>query len=153
RAPRRGARAAHWPPRSGSESGLAPCQGAGHLLRRYPEVAAPQNPPATSGYPLSILRIDQRAAESCRGFSFSAFLGGSLRLCVDCSFQDEPKNSSRLILMRFQDEPNSGRVGAWQDHAGLIHSSLSGRKSPPLSPPPSNLSDNVRRCCCRPCSG
>ena len=33
-----------------------------------------------------------------------------------------------LILIRFQDEPNSGRVGAWQDHAGLIHSSLSGRK-------------------------
>src|ERR1039458_10231302 len=38
----------------------------------------------------------QRNAESRRGFSFSAFLGGSLRLCVDCSFQDEPKNSSRL---------------------------------------------------------
>ena len=33
-----------------------------------------------------------------------------------------------LILIRFQDEANSGRVGAWQDHAGLIHSSLSGRK-------------------------
>ena len=33
----------------------------------------------------------------------------------------------RLILMRFQDEPNSGRVSAWQDHAGLIHSLLSGR--------------------------
>jgi hypothetical protein len=33
-----------------------------------------------------------------------------------------------LILIRFQDEPNSGRVGAWQDHAGLIHSPLSGRK-------------------------
>ena len=96
RAPRRGARAAQWPPRTGSESGLAPCQGAGHLLRRYPEVAAPQNPPATSGYPLSTLRVDQRAAESRRGFLFSAFLGGSLRLCVDCSFQDEPKNSSRL---------------------------------------------------------
>jgi hypothetical protein len=28
---------------------------------------------------------------------------------------------SLLILTRFQDEPNSGRVGAWQDHAGLIH--------------------------------
>ena len=32
-----------------------------------------------------------------------------------------------LILMRFQDEPNSGRVSAWQDHAELIHSLLSGR--------------------------
>ena len=32
-----------------------------------------------------------------------------------------------LILIRFQDEPNSGRVAAWQDHAGLIHSLLSGR--------------------------
>ena len=32
-----------------------------------------------------------------------------------------------LILIRFQDEPNSGRVLAWQDHAGLIHSLLSGR--------------------------
>ena len=32
-----------------------------------------------------------------------------------------------LILIRFQDEPNSGRVSAWQDHAGLIHSLLSGR--------------------------
>jgi hypothetical protein len=38
------------------------------------------------------------------------------------------KNIYRLILMRFQDEPNSGRVSAWQDHAGLIHSLLSGRK-------------------------
>jgi hypothetical protein len=36
--------------------------------------------------------------------------------------------ASLLILIRFQDEPNGGRVGAWQDHAGLIHSSLSGRK-------------------------
>jgi hypothetical protein len=26
-----------------------------------------------------------------------------------------------LILIRFQDDPNSGRVSAWQDHAGLIH--------------------------------
>jgi CRISPR-associated protein Cas1 len=32
-----------------------------------------------------------------------------------------------LILIRFQDEPNSGRVLAWQDHAGLIHSLLSVR--------------------------
>jgi hypothetical protein len=32
-----------------------------------------------------------------------------------------------LILMRFQDEPNSARVSAWQDHAGLIPSLLSGR--------------------------
>ena len=35
--------------------------------------------------------------------------------------------SRLLILMRFQDEPNSGKVTAWQDHAGLIHSLLSGR--------------------------
>ena len=27
-----------------------------------------------------------------------------------------------LILIRFQDESNSGRVSAWRDHAGLIHS-------------------------------
>jgi hypothetical protein len=33
-----------------------------------------------------------------------------------------------LILIRFQDETNSGRVAAWQDHAGLIQSSFSGRK-------------------------
>src|ERR1035437_1388999 len=58
-----------------------------------------------------------------------------------------------LILMRFQDEPNSGRVSAWQDHAGLIHSWLSGRNCPPPSPPLSNPCDNVRRCCCRRCSG
>ena len=32
-----------------------------------------------------------------------------------------------LILIRFQDEPNSGRVSAWQVHAGLIHSLFSGR--------------------------
>ena len=32
-----------------------------------------------------------------------------------------------VILIRFQDETNSGRVWAWQDHAGLIHSLLSGR--------------------------
>jgi hypothetical protein len=38
----------------------------------------------------------RRLAEIRRGFFFSAFLRGSLRLCVDCSFQDEPKNSSRL---------------------------------------------------------
>ena len=42
--------------------------------------------------------------------------------------QPEPELQLLLILIRFQDEPNSGRVGAWQDHAGLIHSSLSGRK-------------------------
>ena len=35
--------------------------------------------------------------------------------------------ADRLILIRFQDEPNSGRVSAWQDHAGLIHSLFSGR--------------------------
>ncbi len=29
----------------------------------------------------------------------------------------------QLILIRFQDEPNSGRVVAWQDHVGLIQSS------------------------------
>ena len=28
-----------------------------------------------------------------------------------------------LILVRFQDETNCGRVLAWDDHAGLIHSS------------------------------
>jgi hypothetical protein len=32
-----------------------------------------------------------------------------------------------VILIRFQDEPNGGRVSAWQDHAGLIRSLLSGR--------------------------
>ena len=32
-----------------------------------------------------------------------------------------------LIPIRFQDEPNSGSVSAWQDHAGLIHSLLSRR--------------------------
>ena len=47
---------------------------------------------------------------------------------------DQPMDGAKgdrpnlLILIRFQDEPNSGRVSAWQDHAGLIHSSLSGRK-------------------------
>jgi prepilin-type N-terminal cleavage/methylation domain-containing protein len=29
----------------------------------------------------------------------------------------------RIILIRFQDETNSGRVLAWQDHVRLIHSS------------------------------
>ena len=28
-----------------------------------------------------------------------------------------------FILIRFQDETNSGRVPTWQDHVGLIHSS------------------------------
>ena len=42
--------------------------------------------------------------------------------------QGLPSGGAVLILIRFQDEANSGRVGAWQDHAGLIHSSLSGRK-------------------------
>lgn len=32
-----------------------------------------------------------------------------------------------LIPMRFQDETNSGRVSAWQDPVGLIHSSSSAR--------------------------
>jgi hypothetical protein len=27
-----------------------------------------------------------------------------------------------LILIRFQDETKGGKVRAWQDHAGLIHS-------------------------------
>jgi hypothetical protein len=41
--------------------------------------------------------------------------------------QDTYLGKTLLILIRFQDEPNSGRVSAWQDHAGLIHSLLSGR--------------------------
>ena len=28
-------------------------------------------------------------------------------------------NISLLILIRFQDEPNDGRVEAWEDHGGL----------------------------------
>jgi hypothetical protein len=43
------------------------------------------------------------------------------------SFGLARKVDRHLILMRFQDEPNSGKVTAWQDHAGLIHSLLSGR--------------------------
>src|ERR1035437_5831611 len=35
-----------------------PFRGAGHLLRCYPEVAAPE-PEATSGYPLATLRVDR----------------------------------------------------------------------------------------------
>ena len=31
--------------------------------------------------------------------------------------------ASIFIIIRFQDEPNSGRIAGWQDHAGLIHSS------------------------------
>src|ERR1035437_6056643 len=57
-----------------------------------------------------------------------------------------------LILIHFQDEPKSGSVSAWQEHAGLIHSLLSGRNRPPSSPPLSNPCDNVRRCCCWHCS-
>ena len=38
----------------------------------------------------------QRNAEKRREEELSANLCESLRLCVDCFFQDEPKNSSRL---------------------------------------------------------
>src|ERR1035437_5009450 len=54
RAPRRGAR---------SNPDVLPlwhpCRGAGHLLGRYPEVAALRKPPVTSGYPLSTLWVDR----------------------------------------------------------------------------------------------
>ena len=42
---------------------------------------------------------------------------------------ESPAEDARsfVILIRFQDELNIGRVSAWQDHAGLIHSLLSGR--------------------------
>jgi hypothetical protein len=40
----------------------------------------------------------------------------------------KPETVHLLILIRFQDEPNSGRITAWQDPVGLIHSSLNGRK-------------------------
>ena len=38
--------------------GLAPRRGAGHLPRRYPEVAGDWGA-ATSGYPLATLRVEQ----------------------------------------------------------------------------------------------
>ena len=48
-----------------SRLGLAPLRDAGHHLRRYPEVAAP-HAPATSGYPLATLRVDQsRMSKLC----------------------------------------------------------------------------------------
>ena len=37
---------------------LDPRWGANHFLRRYPEVAAPKNPSATSGYRVATLRVD-----------------------------------------------------------------------------------------------
>ena len=37
--------------------------------------------------------------------------------------KDETEAKSLLILIRFQDETNSGSVLAWQDHVRLIHSS------------------------------
>jgi hypothetical protein len=36
---------------------------------------------------------------------------------------NELVRQKRLILIRFQDETNGGKVSAWQDHAGLIYSS------------------------------
>ena len=49
RAPRRGARAGYNEPHSGPLSGVRRpvwhlCRGAGHLLRRFPEVATPKTP-------------------------------------------------------------------------------------------------------------
>ena len=35
----------------------------------------------------------------------------------------EASDIKRLILSRFEDETKRGRVSAWHDHAGLIHSS------------------------------
>jgi len=49
-----------------SRLGLAPLRGAGHLPRRCPEVAAP-HPPATSGYPLATLRVDESRMAKLRG--------------------------------------------------------------------------------------
>jgi len=42
----------------GSDESVTPCRGAGHFLRRYPEVAAPK-PLATSGYPPATLLVDR----------------------------------------------------------------------------------------------
>jgi hypothetical protein len=62
RAPRRGAR-----PNPDMLPLWHPCRGAGHLLRRHPEVAAPRIPPATSGYPLATLRVDHSRMSRFRG--------------------------------------------------------------------------------------
>ena len=43
------------------------------------------------------------------------------RAKVEAELKQHLEPGPDLILMRFQDEPNSGRVRAWQDHAGLIH--------------------------------
>jgi len=57
-APRRGAR-----PNPDVLPLWHPCRGAGHLPGRYPEVAAPRTPPATSGYPLPTLRVERSKAD------------------------------------------------------------------------------------------
>lgn len=59
----------------------------------------------------------------------------------------------QLILIRYQDETNYGRVDAWQDHAGSMHKSSSGRNSPWRPQRPSKCCASAKRFCCRPCSG
>ena len=39
------------------------------------------------------------------------------------AMEAEHQRGPTLILVRFQDETNCGRVLAWHDHAGLIRSS------------------------------
>ena len=78
-------------------------------------------PNCNSQAPLDALRCDsyEKLEEQC--FRGMCCRPGPVRGA------DGAGASRALILIRFQDEPNSGRVLAWQDHAGLIHSLLSVR--------------------------
>jgi len=84
-------------------------------------------------------RFDVAASQRVRGFVVgshfvSSFVEMKLALSQEeesqCTFhrgnvRQGPSPACRrgLILSRFQDETKRGRVSAWHDHAGLIHSS------------------------------
>ena len=61
------------------------------------------------------------AGGGAEGFCWAAGVGSDSRMTC-CRARRYGTHRIRL-----PDEPNSGRVSAWQDHAGSIHSLLSGR--------------------------
>jgi hypothetical protein len=121
---------------------MQPVEGGGQMLCRvllrvnfYPGNSEPNCMWSPAALLESAATLNGRPARlllyaSTPGGGFDQYGHASYSLLLGDQFKPLPGGyvpRDTLILIRFQDEPNSGRVLAWQDHAGLIHSLLSVR--------------------------